>query len=407
MNKSYKFAAAIALNLAFIPAAHAVDLDGYGTLSGDLRLRYEQVQQDGKAHDANAQTFRARLGYLTPTWEGLSGFGEVETIRSFGPGAYYDGINNGYNAGWPGISDPQDNAINQLYANYKNDAYGQARVGRQVITFDNQRWVGRSNWRQNDQTFDAVNLSTSALFGWNLAYVNSWRANRALGTRADGGRYSGDMNFFHAQKKLPMDFDLALYHYMHNFEDRSTLSSQTTGGRLLWNPKSIIPDSKWQPLAAGEVALQRDYGNNPLNYNQYYQSYELGVHKDKLKFSGQFDSLGGNGTAAVQTPTASNHCQTGCVDKFTTTPVRGLQDYKVQTTIPLPFVPSGQSLTADGSYHYFTSVVHNQHYGNEVDATLNYSPWEGHTITASVGRYAADQLMTDTVKYWLAYELKF
>ena len=409
--KSYAhLTVATCLGLLLASPALAYDLkdafgEDYGAVTGDIRVRWEQLQQDGKRHDATASTFRARLGYLTPVWNGLSAFGEIETIRSFGPGGYNDGINN--HTGYPGINDPQDNGVNQLYMTYKNDDVGQARVGRQVITFDNQRFVGRSNFRQNDTTYDGVNLSTDKLFGWNLTYVNTYKINRGLGTRADGGRYDGDMNFFHAQRDLPWDINLALYTYLFNIEDNTNLSTRTHGGRAQWTPKDIIPGSTWQPLATAEVAVQSDFTNNPRQYTQFYQSYELGMHQDKLKLSGEFDSLGGNGYAAVQTPAASFHCQNGCVDKFTTTPLNGLEDARVQASVPLPFVPASQSLSFDTAAHYFHSTVHDQHYGNEVDATLSYSPWKDQTISASAGRYAADQLMTDTTMVYVSYELKF
>jgi hypothetical protein len=45
-----------------------------------LRLRYEHVDQDGFAKDANALPWRIRLNYQTGDWHNWSAFGEFDHI---------------------------------------------------------------------------------------------------------------------------------------------------------------------------------------------------------------------------------------------------------------------------------------------------------------------------------------
>lgn len=60
----------------------------------DLRGRYETVSDASKAVDANAITLRARLGYETGSWNGLSLQADFDQIWAIG-GAAYNSTRNG------------------------------------------------------------------------------------------------------------------------------------------------------------------------------------------------------------------------------------------------------------------------------------------------------------------------
>lgn len=55
----------------------------------------------------------------------------------------------------PAVIDPAGVELNQLWLAWKGERGG-ATLGRQRLQLDNQRWVGNSGWRQNEQTFDAL-----------------------------------------------------------------------------------------------------------------------------------------------------------------------------------------------------------------------------------------------------------
>src|SRR5690606_20503229 len=65
-----------------------------------------------------------------------------------------------------------------------------AKVGRQEITFDNQRWVGTVGWRQDWQSFDAgrVDFSpTGALASVSATYAHLTRVRRIFPDDAPQG----------------------------------------------------------------------------------------------------------------------------------------------------------------------------------------------------------------------------
>src|SRR4051812_40793252 len=51
----------------------------------DLRLRYENVDQENKPRNASALTFRARLGYQTGQYHGFAALAEFDAVQHLGP----------------------------------------------------------------------------------------------------------------------------------------------------------------------------------------------------------------------------------------------------------------------------------------------------------------------------------
>ena len=129
--------------------------------SVDFNLRYEAVDQDNTAKDASALTLRSRLNYSSASYNGFSGVVEFEDSRQIaGVNDYNDTVGN--NTQYSVIADPETTELDQAFVQYKQDKLT-AKIGRQVITLDNHRYVGHVGWRQDRQTFDAVTINYAAL----------------------------------------------------------------------------------------------------------------------------------------------------------------------------------------------------------------------------------------------------
>ena len=98
---------------------------------------------------ATALTLRSRLGYATDSYNGFSARVEVENNV-----ALVDDYNdtNGSGAGFSVVPDPEFTELDQGFIQYKGDALT-AKLGRQVLTYDNHRFIGHVGWRQDRQTF--------------------------------------------------------------------------------------------------------------------------------------------------------------------------------------------------------------------------------------------------------------
>ena len=103
-----------------------------GEVSGNVRLRYESVDQDNALKDADALTIWTRLGYSTASYHGVSGVLEFEDSRNV---LGLDDYNNalGKNTNYSVIPDPETTEVDQAYLQYSVDKL-MARLGRQVIS---------------------------------------------------------------------------------------------------------------------------------------------------------------------------------------------------------------------------------------------------------------------------------
>src|SRR5690606_27976497 len=96
----------------------------------------------------------------TAAFHGFTGTLELEDSRTvFGKEDYdYHPLArpSGYTPrGRSVIADAPHTELDQGYIQYKNEMVT-FTGGRQVITFDNHRFVGHVGWRQDRQTFDAA-----------------------------------------------------------------------------------------------------------------------------------------------------------------------------------------------------------------------------------------------------------
>ena len=125
----------------------------------DLRLRSESVDQDGLPENAHAVTLRGRLGAESGEAWGFKLLGEVELVWPLDD-EYNDTLNGQTQYPVVPIRKPttQQAPAQQLVAP-RNDP----GLGRQRITYDDQRFVGNVGWRQNEQTYDALRITNKSL----------------------------------------------------------------------------------------------------------------------------------------------------------------------------------------------------------------------------------------------------
>ena len=209
--------------LAASPAAAegAADFVGNGKANLDLRYRFEAVEQDDKPESADANTLRIRLDLASGEVAGFSGHLQADHIEALGD-PQYDDTRNGQ-AQYPVVADPQGTDLNQAWLQYRGAKDTVLRLGRQMISIGNERFVGPVGWRQNEQSFDAVRLDTRALPGTSITYAWVDRVMRVFGP--DEGmppaELSSDSHLLDARVTSLSVGALALYGYhatLHPFQ---------------------------------------------------------------------------------------------------------------------------------------------------------------------------------------------
>ena len=382
-------AASSATAFAAEPAALALETNA--------RLRYESVDDDAFARDAQATTLRLRTGLRWTITPAFAAFVEGEAV-----GSLDDGYNSGANRRtmYPVINDPASVELNQAWLGYRGKAF-EATAGRQRLLFDNQRWIGNVGWRQNEQTFDAVALQltpskpVTVRYAWidRVHRVASDRAVDPLARERDLDTHAINAAWTHGAQRL------AGYAYLHEDRDVAAASTRTLGIRY------ALSAGKTQPFGLTlEAARQEEYADNPMDFSHSYWLAEPAYTVAGTTLRAGWEHLGGNGRHALQTPLATLHAFNGWADKFLTTPPAGLEDRYVSANGTLLRTRAAGAMEWTVAWHDYRADAGSQRYGRELDASVALPLGHGFKGMAKVADYRADRFARDTTKVWLQLE---
>lgn len=451
-------ATALSLPTFLLPAvAYAGDaftdaLTG-GKASGNFRLRYESVDVDSATvKDASALTLRSRVGYETAPFMGFTGMIEFEDIHTVGGKDNYTPeytnpakpANNPYD--YAAIVDPERTEINRAFLRYRGISKLDLNLGRQRILLDNQRFVGPSAWRQDEQTFDAFTASYAGIPDWNFYYGY---INKVNGIASVKPLYNFDMNtsdnLFNITYSGFVLGKITAYGYFLNNQSPDALIINTGANNGL-NPAlryksndtyglrfdgtyilpTTLPLRLFYTAEYAKQELINETATTKPKFNTEYSFFEGGVgYAAKLGMVSAKvaqESLGsdqyGASMAGFQTPYATKHIFNGWVDMFLNTPAGGLKDR--YATVAADLTPYGVKLMA--MYHKYSEVdgpigaVGPRDFGTEwnLQALKSFGP--KYTLGLKYGSYKADKEVAtiigttaniDTKKLWVWGELAF
>lgn len=361
------------------------------------RLRQETVDDDAFARSASATTLRLRAGLRMHLSKHIAALLEGAGIADAG-----DSYNSGANGRTllPAIIDPEGVELNQAWLGWKSKRMA-ATLGRQRLVLDNQRWIGNSGWRQNEQTFDA--LSADLHIAPNLTFRYAWldRVHRVNGDDALDrlarqralSTHLFNLRWAHGAQQL------VGYAYLHDDRDVARASTATWGARWTSTPLRGGDGFGWTL----EAAHQQDYAGNPLMFSHAYWLLEPTFARHGVVYRAGWEHLGGNGVHALQTPLATLHAFNGWTDKFLVTPAGGLEDR---------YLGAGGKFGRDAYAGKFNWVVtwHDYRadtggrYGAEWNASLGFPVRRTLTGLVKLADYRSDGFARDTRKLWLQLE---
>jgi len=376
-----------------------------GRAGMEFRYRFEGVEQDDKPATAEANTLRLRLNLATGIVNGFSGFAEFDHVEALGD-PHYDDTRNGL-VQYPVVADPQGTDLNQAWVQYAGAKGTLVRVGRQRVAFDNERFISFVGWRQNEQTFDSLRLETKALPGAVINYDYVDRVNRVFGpdTGLPPETLSSDSHLLNVKlTSLPVGA-LAFYAYALDFGNAPQLSSDTFGARY---DGDYAISEKLKFSWALEYAVQEDAGDNAAEIDASYDLIELrlqapygGVTAGREVLSGESGVFTATTNPAFQTPLATPHKFQGWVDKFATTPSAGIEDVYFGLNVQLA------SWNGQVVWHDFSAEATALGYGSEWDFSVSRKFANRYELLVKYADYAAEDLFTDTRKFWVQFGAAF
>ncbi|MGC3983185.1 MAG: hypothetical protein QM808_18170 [Steroidobacteraceae bacterium] len=449
-TKTTQLTLAMAMNMAIAVACNVASANPITGALGetkpiiDVRARYEMVDQDpppaALTDKANATTVRARLGAETGKAWSTALLAEGDFLTVIQDHYRSDPSVPGY-AFYPVVADPEAYEVNRLQLTNTSITNTTITLGRQRITLDDQRFVGNVGWRMNEQTFDALRVVPKFLnnnLTVDVTYAN--RANRIYGPDSPQGAYKGDIILGNVAYQFRVG-KLTGFAYFLDFDPITDFvtgaglnatqkaglnpargSSETLGARFA----GTYNISKIKLAYSASWANQKDYGSyktsRPVGQqdfsNDYYAAEVIGTYRQYSLGAG-VENLEGDGVQGFQTPLATLHKFQGWVDKFLSTPAKGINDQYLTAGITTKGIKPFETVSLSVMQHKYKSTMDSLDLGEEfniqlsakysrVTGTLKYGDYHIGTplqLVANTGSGAtlvnnAFSTLADTKKFW-------
>jgi hypothetical protein len=381
-----------------------------GKFNINVRTRYEYVTQANLPEDSNALTVRTRFGFTTAPLYGFQGMIEGENITAIGGENHYNAAGSNNQPIRPVVADPVTTELNQAWLGYSTSFDStklSAKLGRQQINLDNQRFVGDVNWRQNMQTMDAATASAEVVKGLELYYGYVWDVHRVYGNV--DGLPAANRDFDSNSHLINVSYNgcpygrLVGYTYLLDLKNAAgpNNSCATYGAYFAgYTPAS----DKIMLGYRAEFAWQTDYAESTLSYGTEYYNLELSAAMDAFALGAGYEVLGSDNGVSFRTPLATLHAFNGWADQFLTTPPNGLRDlyafaqYILPANIPLRAV-----------YHTYEADRLGADYGQEWDFVASKKFGKNWTVLLKYAYFNGQTAPTapDVQKVWAQVEFNF
>ncbi len=420
-TKTYIYASPLTVcqTLAFIaigiPMAHAENKENASIhdVNVSTRLRYSDLssgEQDGKA-----SSIRLRIEAHSQWQDYLSTHVGVDHVETGFKDDHSDGVR--FN-GKPVIPDAEGPDLNQLWIR-GNITETTITLGRQRITFDDQRFIGGNSFWQNEQTFDALHIEHKWLSRSRASFSQIMNVNRIFGDDTDETLKTSDINYIanagarpsatlgdHKQNTQLVRIEVnewdysqwVSYGFFIENKDAPVLSSDTLGSRYTF--RTQISDFKYKIEA--EIAYQKrtELDGTP---SSRYNKVVAGIGYNSLSLSARFEQLTAESGAGFITPLGSLHDFHGWADRFSATPGTGLND----TSLKLKWRSSPWKF--DLRYHFFSSTENNDEYGEEVDLDISLKIKKHHHLHLRLADFNAhaNGPYSDETRMFFSYSYDF
>ena len=371
-----------------------------GKIVGNARYRFESVDQANLARTASASTFRTRLGFETGAVSGFRAYADFESIVHLGDDRFNDTVNG--KGSFPVVADPEALELNQAYLSYGSE-FISFKAGRQRIIHDGARFIGNVGFRQNEQTYDAVEVKAVPLEGWEASYGYLWKVHRIFGDQNAAGEFDSNSHMLRLDGQVPGGIKTTAYAYLLDLS-AAALSTQTYGLSASAAPK--LSDD-WTLTARLEYAHQSDFADNPFDLSLDYLGAEVGLGTGPFKFALGYEGLDGNGQRGFSTPLATLHKFQGFADVFLVTPASGIDDIYVTASYALPKASWYQGGRLAVWYHDFSAQQGGDSLGSEFNALAAMRVTTNVSVEAKLALYDGTSTLPSRDKFWFAVTYAF
>lgn len=359
-------------------------------LSLEVRTRYEHVDDSAfvapATHKtANALTNRTILGLETGDLWGAKATLQFANVTALGDERYNSTLNG--HTQFATVQDPGQTQVLQAFVAWKG-----VKLGRQILSVDNQRFIGPGTWSQMPKSFTGVTVQQTFGLSWfELHAGHLTRIHTSTGVNRELKAEFARLRF------QPWSF-LAITPSIFAVEEPTTpaTSYQHRGLRLDGSWKGVMYEAAY--------AQQRRYADATTTPDRSYRQVMVGYKAKDWSVKAAHEALEGG----FDTPLASLHGYYGWSDRIGRTPAAGLEDQYLQAEL------KRWGFTFEVQAHRFRAESASLAYGKELNASVIYPLTKAFSVQFKAADYQADaevpaagSLNRDLRKVWLMTTFKF
>jgi hypothetical protein len=401
--------------LALDESNDLIDAFKKGQTQLEFRLRHEESRQKGLKL-ARATTIRSDLSFTTAEYHNVKLALGLVDVTSIFKKKYNPGLSSISNQQYAKIYDPVGTGLTQANLMFNAIPDTTITLGRQYITLDNERFIGKDDFRQFPQNFDAITFDTKALrnleiFYSFIIYVNTTSANAlALDALPQNTNIPIATNLYFESGRRRLRTHLAninwsafdygnigAYAYFNNDRTNNIDSNLTYGFRIYSTEQKNYKNINYLL----ELAKQNSKYNNPTRTHSYYWHLLFGKTLEYASAAIGWEHLGKNFT----TPLGSLHDFNGIADVFHAQGfTSGLNDFYIN------FNTGNTYVSGEFSVHMFENTNRTSTkklLGYEYDATLELHCTQNITLSASYAYFRSKTPSYPTTNnFWLMLSAK-
>lgn len=395
-----------ALSLPLAAQAPLLEALSKGKTTLELRTRFEHVEdQDFAApadhKTANAWTNRTLLGFETGSLWDVKATLQFANVTALGEERYNSGLNG--KTAFATVQDPGNTQVLQAYLSWKG-----FKAGRQVLSVDNQRFIGPGAWSQMPKAFNG--LTYQGNFGTKWVELHAGHLAQLTTSLSQTRALKVD---FARLRFTPLE-SLAITPFWFGVEETKRLSGaspdnsvQHLGLRTDGTWKGLLYDvsfARQKAYKASTRTADRDYLSLMAGY-AFTKSLSLKATHEVLEGAARTDAI----QNAFTTPMSSLHGFYGWADRIGATPVTGIVDDFVQFEAKawgLVFEVQAHLLKPERTDRGFTK------YGTDFDVHVAWPVTKNLELTVKAADYQGDSsapapYSKDLRKVWLMSTFKF
>jgi hypothetical protein len=381
-----KIARAACIAAAFAAPVHAEDEPlsladslAHGRFTLELRPRWNRIDESDKPERTEGGTVRAVAGWVSGAW-----YGWRMTLQAIHADTFAKHFNdNGADfatSPYPLLPDPRYTGANEVRIDYAGDEGMRARLGRQVVRMDNQRWISDNDFRQTPQLFDggivAYNgIANTELLGGYFARVRT----------TSGDLDSLKLTLLHAAWNPAPGHALAAYGYFHDQPVNGAFTGFDNSSYRVAGVRAEGAAARFGAIDipyVAEFAQQKPYAGGDPRIDASYWRLGAGLGSAGWTLRYDYEAKGSNGGQyGVQMPLTDFYAFNGWTLHFFNTPRTGLRDQWITGRYAIG------AFTLYGEAHKFRSDYGSTDFGREADVGLTYVPIEWCTLRLQHARY--------------------